>query len=71
MSRTRQDLARLQAMCKEYSKVIPKEWPENLIGVGPDMRRWVKSQDDAVVKPKTSVKKNGKKQESKPVKESE
>ena len=58
-------------MCKAAGKVIPKEWPENLIGVGPDMRRWVKLQDDAVVKPKTSVKKDGKKQESKPVKESE
>ena len=67
----RQNLERLQSMCKAAGKVIPKEWPENLIGVGPDMRRWVKSQDDAVVKPKTSVKKNGKKQESKPVKESE
>lgn len=47
MSRTRQDLGRLQAMCKDYGKVSPKEWPEGLVGVGPDMRAWVKSQEDA------------------------
>lgn len=66
MSRTRTDLARLQAICKEYGKVSPKEWPEGLIGVGPDMRRWVKAQDDLpVTKPKKSSGKSGSKQESK------
>ena len=54
MSKTRQDLSRLQAMCKEWGKVSPKEWPEGLIGVGPDMRAWVRSQEDA---PKAAPKK--------------
>ena len=57
MSRTRQDLGRLQAMCKEWGKVSPKEWPEGLVGVGPDMRAWVKSQEDA---PKAAPKKASK-----------
>lgn len=43
----RQNLPYLQALCKEYGKVAPTEWPEGLIGVGPDMRAWVKAQDDA------------------------
>jgi hypothetical protein len=42
----RQDLKRLQKMCKEAGKVSPKTWPEGLIGVGPDMRRWVGNQDE-------------------------
>ena len=54
MSRTRKDLGRLQAMCKEWGKVSPKEWPEGLVGVGPDMRAWVRSQEDA---PKAAPKK--------------
>ena len=41
-------------MCKEWGKVSPKEWPEGLIGVGPDMRAWVRSQEDA---PKPAPKK--------------
>mgnify|MGYP003112403204 CR=1 FL=1 len=43
----RQDLDSLKSMCKDYGKVSPKEWPEGLIGVGPDMRAWVKAQEDA------------------------
>ena len=66
----RQELSRLQSMCKAAGKVEPKEWPEDLIGVGPDMRKWVKAQDDAPVKPK-SVKKYGKKQENESVETSE
>mgnify|MGYP003131870452 CR=1 FL=1 len=66
----RQDLNRLQSMCKAAGKAEPKEWPEGLIGVGPDMRNWVKSQDDAPTKPK-SVKKYGKKQESESVEKGE
>ena len=54
MSRTRQDLARLKTMCKDFGKVSPKEWPEGLLGVGPDMRAWVKAQEDA---PKVAPKK--------------
>ena len=50
----RQDLDSLKSMCKDFGKVSPKEWPENLIGVGPDMRAWVKSQEDA---PKAAPKK--------------
>ena len=65
----RQDLDRLQAMCKNADKVIPKEWPEGLIGVGPDMRAWVKAQDDA--KGKKSVSNSGKKQQSKSNEKSE
>lgn len=61
MSRTRQDLARLKTMCKDFGKVSPKEWPEGLLGVGPDMRAWVRSQEDAPKKvapaKKTLVKK--------------
>tara|TARA_R110002012_G_scaffold9222_2_gene42454 strand:- start:1111 stop:1272 length:162 start_codon:yes stop_codon:yes gene_type:complete len=41
-------------MCKAAGKSIPKEWPEGLIGVGPDMRSWVKAQEDA---PKAAPKK--------------
>ena len=50
----RQNLNRLQTMCKNAGKSIPKEWPEGLIGVGPDMRSWVKAQEDA---PKAAPKK--------------
>ncbi len=32
-------------MCKEAGKVMPKAWPEGLIGVGPDMRNFVKVQE--------------------------
>tara|TARA_Y100000015_G_scaffold41326_1_gene47322 strand:+ start:1127 stop:1351 length:225 start_codon:yes stop_codon:yes gene_type:complete len=74
MSKTRQDLSRLQAMCKEWGKVSPSDWPEGLIGVGPDMRRWVKAQEDAKSQPKKKssvVKKNAEKSESKPVEKSE
>ena len=72
MSRTRKDLARLQAMCKDYGKVSPKEWPEGLIGVGPDMRAWVRSQDDLpATKPKKSSEDNGNKQKSKSIKKSD
>jgi hypothetical protein len=57
----RQNLNRLQTMCKNAGKSIPKEWPEGLIGVGPDMRVWVKTQEDAPKKvapaKKTLVKK--------------
>jgi len=63
LSRTRQDLPRLKAMCLEYGKVSPKEWPEGLIGVGPDMRKWVRSQEDApkiALKPKITPKKSTK-----------
>lgn len=41
----RQNLERLQTMCKEAGKIAPKEWPEGLIGVGPDMRNFVKAQE--------------------------
>ena len=41
----RQDLDSLKSMCKDYGKVSPKEWPEGLIGVGPDMRNFVKVQE--------------------------
>ena len=44
----RQDLDSLKSMCKDYGKVSPKEWPEGLLGVGPDMRAWVKTQEDAL-----------------------
>lgn len=48
-------------MCKDFGKVSPKEWPEGLLGVGPDMRAWVRSQEDAPKKvapaKKTLVKK--------------
>ncbi len=47
LSKTRQDLSRLQNLCKEAGKVSPKEWPLGLIGVGPDMRAFVKAQEDA------------------------
>ena len=60
ISMPRQNLERLQAMCKEAGKITPKEWPENLIGVGPDMRKFVKSQEDApkvTSKPKPKAKK--------------
>ena len=50
----RQDLDSLKSMCKDYGKVSPKEWPEGLLGVGPDMRAWVKTQEDA---PKAAPKK--------------
>ena len=40
-------LPMLQAMCRDAGKVVPTEWPEGLIGVGPDMRRFVKAQEDA------------------------
>ena len=53
----RQNLNRLQTMCKAAGKSIPKEWPEGLVGVGPDMRAWVKSQEDA---PKAAPKKASK-----------
>lgn len=43
----RQNLERLQWMCEQAGKVSPSEWPEGLIGVGPDMRRFVKAQEDA------------------------
>lgn len=58
LSKTRTDLPRLKAMCLEYGKVAPKEWPEGLLGVGSDMRGWVKIQLDA------SPKKVEKKKES-------
>lgn len=61
MSRTRTDLPRLKAMCESAGRVIPEEWPEGLIGVGPDMRTWVRSQENA---PKTAPKKVEKKKES-------
>jgi len=65
LSRTRTDLSRLKAMCLEYGKVSPKEWPEGLLGVGPDMRAWVRSQEDAPKNaPKTTPKKVEKKKES-------
>ena len=66
----REDLKRLQSMCKAAGKDEPKEWPEGLIGVGPDMRTWVKAQDNAKAKPKKSeVKKDGNKQKDKSNKE--
>ena len=52
----RQNLERLQDMCKAAGKVVPSEWPEGLIGVGPDMRRFVKDQDEAKVAPKPAPK---------------
>jgi|TARA_R100001463_G_scaffold23790_3_gene56853 hypothetical protein len=60
----RQNLERLQAMCKEAGKIIPKEWPEGLIGVGPDMRAFVRSQEEAPKPaPKPKAKKPAKKDE--------
>lgn len=60
----RQNLERLQAMCKEGGKVIPKEWPEGLIGVGPNMRAFVRSQEEAPKPaPKPKAKKSSKKDE--------
>ena len=58
----RQNLERLQDMCKAAGKVVPSEWPEGLIGVGPDMRRFVKDQDEAkvVAKPAPKPKANAK-----------
>ena len=65
LSRTRTDLSRLKAMCLEYGKVLPTEWPEGLLGVGPDMRTWVRSQEDAPKSaPKTAPKKVEKKKDS-------
>ena len=52
----RQNLKRLQDMCKAAGKAVPTEWPEGLVGVGPDMRSWVKSQDEAKVAPKPAPK---------------
>jgi hypothetical protein len=52
----RQNLERLQDMCKAAGKVVPSEWPEGLVGVGPDMRSWVKSQDEAKAAPKPAPK---------------
>ena len=51
-------------MCKEAGKIAPKEWPEGLIGVGPDMRNFVKAQE-AEAKPvkKAPVKKPSPKKE--------
>ncbi len=60
----RQNLERLQAMCKEAGKIIPKELPEGLIGVGPDMRAFVRSQEEAPKPaPKPKAKKPAKKDE--------
>ena len=68
----RQDLSRLQQLCVDYNKAQPKEWPEGLIGVGPNMRKWVRAQDDAkTVTPKKSSGDNGNKQKSKPIKKSD
>lgn len=68
---TRQDLNRLQQLCSDYNKAQPKEWPEGLIGVGPDMRAWVRLQEDAPTKPKKSSEDNGNKQNGKSVKKGE
>lgn len=62
ISMPRQNLERLQAMCKEAGKVTPKQWPEGLIGVGPDMRAFVRSQEEAP-KPAPKAKKSPKKAE--------
>ena len=60
----RQNLDRLQAMCKDAGKIVPKEWPEDLIGVGPNMRAFVRSQEEAPKPaPKPKVKKSAKKTE--------
>ena len=47
---TRQNLSLLQEMCKKARKVIPTEWPEGLLGIGFDMREWVREQEDASTK---------------------
>lgn len=52
----RQNLHRLQEMCKDYGKAVPSEWPEGLLGVGPDMRAWVKDQEEAKVAAKPAPK---------------
>ena len=44
----RQNLELLQDMCKKARKAIPTEWPEGLLGIGFDMREWVRSQEDAL-----------------------
>lgn len=60
----RQNLERLQAMCKEAGKIEPKEWPEGLIGVGPDMRAFVRAQEVAPAPaPARKAKKSDKKDE--------
>ena len=50
----RQNLELLQDMCKKARKVIPTEWPEDLLGIGFDMREWVRSQEDAPTKSKAN-----------------
>lgn len=47
---TRQNLELLQEMCKKARKAVPTEWPEGLLGIGFDMREWVRSQEDAPTK---------------------
>ncbi len=47
---TRQNLSLLQEMCKKARKAIPTEWPEGLLGIGFDMREWVREQEDASTK---------------------
>lgn len=46
----RQNLELLQQMCKKARKAVPTEWPEGLLGIGFDMREWVRSQEDAPTK---------------------
>jgi hypothetical protein len=52
----RQNLELLQEMCKTARKAIPTEWPEGLLGIGFDMREWVRSQEDAPTKSKAKAK---------------
>ena len=47
---TRQNLSLLQEMCKKARKAIPTEWPEGLLGIGFDMREWVREQEAASTK---------------------
>ncbi len=52
----RQNLELLQEMCKKARKAIPTEWPEGLLGIGFDMREWVRSQEDAPTKKSRTTK---------------
>ncbi|MBL98021.1 MAG: hypothetical protein CMF52_09410 [Legionellales bacterium] len=62
---TRQNLSLLQEMCKKARKVVPTEWPEGLLGIGFDMREWVREQEDASTK-KTKSKTKETKTQPKP-----
>ena len=58
-------MAHLAALCKQYGRVCPKEWPEDLRAHGSDMRHWVLNFEEkpaeAIPEPKVQKKATPKK----------